>query len=106
MIRWPFRRKDATPATAIDVSPAASGPTSAPVLAVEARVRAEALVARGQTAFNAKRHDTAIEAFDRAAAIYARLPGGEVQLANREDCSGVEVTIRLPIPEILDMRKE
>jgi two-component system cell cycle response regulator len=29
--------------------------------------------------------------------------GGEVQLANREDGSGVEVTIRLPLPEILDM---
>ena len=29
--------------------------------------------------------------------------GGEVQLANREDINGVEVTIRLPLPAILDM---
>ncbi|MFO1282777.1 MAG: hypothetical protein U1F51_09955 [Burkholderiales bacterium] len=88
MIRWPFRRKDATPATAIDVSPAASGPTSAPVLAVEARVRAEALVARGQTAFNAKRHDTAIEAFDRAAAIEPTNLVANYQRANARFAAG------------------
>jgi DNA-binding response OmpR family regulator/two-component sensor histidine kinase len=29
--------------------------------------------------------------------------GGEVQLANREDRGGVQVTIRLPLPSILDM---